>query len=260
MNIRKPVDYSELFVAVEQAVCAGVPQMDLYRELGRLVSERPEKGTAVAVSERLREMHPECSGFSPRNLRRMRDFYRLYEDQSDLMAQAMKLKWTQNVVIMEAELTMEERAWYLQACAEYGWSKSELQRKIESSTYQEVSLDQIPQVWYDKVNSKQETRTFQNDEGDACPSWEYLQESDSGVYDEKHGEENGVRKRFPSCLGSNQHRESWKRDLSFSATQDSRVWDTMRRTQCPSTDQSRLQRVRPPDWHGSGEYLRRLQG
>lgn len=259
MNIRKVIDYSELFAAVEQAVCAGMPQMDIYRELGRLVSERPEKGAAVAVSEHLQQTHPECSGFSPRNLRRMRDFYRLYENQSDLMALAMKLKWTQNVIIMEAELTMEERAWYLQACAEHGWSKSELQGKIESSTYQEVSLDQILQVWYDEINSKQETRTFQNDEGEACPSWEYLQESDSRGCGEKHGEENSVRKGFPNCHGSNQHRESWKPDLSFSATQDSRVWDTMRRTQCPSTDQSRLQRVRPPDWHRSGEYLRRLQ-
>lgn len=154
MNIRKPVDYSELLVVVEQAVCAGVPQMELYRELGRLVSERPEKGAAVAVSEYLQQTHPECSGFSPRNLRRMRDFYRLYEDQPDLMAQAMKLKWTQNVVIMEANLTMEERGWYLQACEQFGWSKGELWKQIELVAHENISLDQGQCLCYTESNEQ----------------------------------------------------------------------------------------------------------
>ena len=50
MNVRKAVDYTELFAAVDRAVSAVLPQMELYREIGRLISERPEKGAAVAVA------------------------------------------------------------------------------------------------------------------------------------------------------------------------------------------------------------------
>lgn len=89
--------------------------MKLYCELGRLVCERPEKGAAVAAAEHLHSRFPDVSGFSPRNLRRMREFYRMYTGNAELLALAMKIAWTQNVVILEADLEIEERRWYLRA-------------------------------------------------------------------------------------------------------------------------------------------------
>ena len=67
-----------------------------------VVSGRVEKGAAVAASEYLQAAYPAAEGFSPRNVRRMRDFYRMYGDTPELLAEAMRLNWTQNVVIMEA--------------------------------------------------------------------------------------------------------------------------------------------------------------
>lgn len=43
------------------------------------------------------------TGFSPRNVRRMRDFWQLYSGTPELLGEALHLNWTQNVVIMEAE-------------------------------------------------------------------------------------------------------------------------------------------------------------
>ena len=111
MNIRKPADYSVLFSELDKLIAAQLPQMELYREIGRVVSSRAEKGAAVAASEYLQAAYPAAEGFSPRNLRRMRDFYRMYGDAPELLAAAMRLNWTQNVVIMEAGLTMDERCW-----------------------------------------------------------------------------------------------------------------------------------------------------
>ena len=48
-------------------------------KVGRLVSNRPEKGAAVAAAEYLRGAYPDASGFSPWNLRRMREFYCTYK-------------------------------------------------------------------------------------------------------------------------------------------------------------------------------------
>lgn len=48
-------------------------------------------GAAVAAAEYLHNAYPDVSGFSPRNLRRMRDFYRAYEDAPEVMAEAMTI-------------------------------------------------------------------------------------------------------------------------------------------------------------------------
>ena len=53
MNIRKPTDYTAMFTTLDAAVAAQLPQMELYREIGRVVSGRVEKGAAVAASEYL---------------------------------------------------------------------------------------------------------------------------------------------------------------------------------------------------------------
>ncbi len=119
MNIRKTVDYSTMFAALEAAMDADLPQMELYCEIGKIICTRPEKGAAVAAAEFLKEQYPDMTGFSPRNVRRMRDFWQLYGGMPELLGEALHLNWTQNVVIMEAELTAEERYWYMDARKRY---------------------------------------------------------------------------------------------------------------------------------------------
>ena len=154
MNIRKPTDYTTLFTALDAAVAAQLPQMELYCEIGRVVSGRGEKGAAVAASEYLQAAYPAADGFSPRNVRRMRDFYRMYGDTPELLAAAMRLNWTQNVVIMEAELTMDERCWYIRKAAESGLSKTELLRMIERAEHSEIALGESVDTCYTVENDE----------------------------------------------------------------------------------------------------------
>ncbi len=141
MNIRKPVDYSAMFAALDTLMAEALPQMELYAEIGKLVSGRPEKGAAVAAAEYLRAAYPDVPGFSPRNLRRMREFYRAYESAPEMLAEAMTIGWTQNVVILETELTLQEKAWYIQAARQFGWSKVELTKMIEEHAHETAALD-----------------------------------------------------------------------------------------------------------------------
>ena len=115
MNIRKPTDYRALFSKMDKLMAEQLPQMELYCEIGQLVSGRAEKGAAVASSEYLQASYPTVDGFSPRNLRRMRAFYATYEESPGIMQQAMSLGWTQNVAILERCGSNEERMWYIQA-------------------------------------------------------------------------------------------------------------------------------------------------
>ena len=130
MNIRKPIDYSAMFTSLDALMAADLPQMELYCGIGRLVSDRPEKGAAVAAAEYLCATYPDASGFSPRNLRRMRKFYRVYENTPEVLAQAMTIGWTHNIVILENCATAEERTRYIAAVRHFHWSKTELLEKI----------------------------------------------------------------------------------------------------------------------------------
>ena len=44
MNTRKLIDYSAVFYALDTLMAAQLPQMELYCEIGRVVSGRGEKG------------------------------------------------------------------------------------------------------------------------------------------------------------------------------------------------------------------------
>ena len=145
MNIRKNIDYSSLYDEIDRVLAADFSQIELYLELGRLVSGKPEKGAAVMAAEYITANYPDRTGFSPRNLRRMRDFYRIYEGHPEVFKQAMEVGWTQNIVILEADLDMEGRSWYLRAVRQFGWSKAELTGQIAANAHlQRANEESIP--------------------------------------------------------------------------------------------------------------------
>ena len=68
MNVRKPIDYSAMFAALDSLMKASLPQMELYCEIGKLISARPEKGAAVAAAEYLGKAYPNASGSPVRSM------------------------------------------------------------------------------------------------------------------------------------------------------------------------------------------------
>ena len=154
MNIRKNVDYSEMYAALDQIMAVQMSQMELYCEIGKAVCQQREKGAAVAAAAYLRKQYPGVQGFSPRNLRRMRDYYRTYEDHPDLLTLTLQIGWTQNVVIMEADLSMEQLKWYLKAEIQFGWSKAELIEKLTCNAHEVIVLAPDDEVCYIEEQKK----------------------------------------------------------------------------------------------------------
>ncbi len=152
MNIRKNIDYSEMYETLDKLMAKKLSQMERYCGIGKAVCQRTEKGAAVMASEYLNKQYPDVQGFSPRSLRRMRDFYRTYENHPALLCRALKLGWIQNVVIMEADLTMELREWYMKATEQFGWSKMELIENIKNEAHKEIVLDIGLNLCDNKVN------------------------------------------------------------------------------------------------------------
>ena len=173
MNIRKPADYRALFFELDKIVAAQLPQMELYCEIGRVVSDRAEKGAAVAASEYLQATYPAAEGFSPRNLRRMRAFYAAYEKSPEIMHLAMRLGWTRNVAILEGCGSSEERAWYIRAALCFEWKKGKLLEAIESQAWLHSSLDaQAISCYTEEKEISQESEC--DDENTLCVPGQYL--------------------------------------------------------------------------------------
>ena len=146
MNIRKPVDYSTMYRELAAILAQNLPQMDEIHVIGKAISQRPEKGAAVAAAEFLQANFPDRTGFSPRNMRRMRDFYKVYENDQTLLQLAMKIGWTLNVVIMEAELTRAQRMLCLQVTTVKNRSKKELLEIILNGAFVEEAVDEPDEI------------------------------------------------------------------------------------------------------------------
>ena len=128
----------------------------LYYSIGMDLHQRSENeawGTAIIdrLAHDLQKAFPDIHGFSPRNLRRMRAFYRAYPlDPKTLTIwpQAVarlelikwppavaKLTWAHNVILLEKCKKPEEREWYASAALEYGWGRDILAFQIEAGLF-----------------------------------------------------------------------------------------------------------------------------
>ena len=148
MNVRKPANYGTMYRELTASLTQNLLQMDEVYAIGKAISQRPEKGAAVAAAEFLQAKFPDRTGFSPRNVRRMRDFYRTYENDQTLLRMAMKIGWTLNVVIMEAELTSVQRISCLQWAAAERLSKKKLLEIILNNAFAEKPIDEPDEICY----------------------------------------------------------------------------------------------------------------
>ena len=156
MNVRKPVDYGTMYRELAAILAQNLPQMGEIYAIGKVISQHPEKGAAVAAAEFLQANFPDRTGFSPRNVRRMRDFYRTYENDQTLLRLAMKIGWTLNVVIMEAELTSVQRISCLQRAAAERLSKKKLLEIILNDAFAEKPIDEPDEICYNITNTSED--------------------------------------------------------------------------------------------------------
>ncbi|MEL1135291.1 DUF1016 N-terminal domain-containing protein [Desulfitobacterium sp. THU1] len=112
--------------------------LELYTRIGQCICRQGEKAFIPHLAEMLADRFPSLKGFSLRNLRRMRDFYRTYENNLVLMERAQSLGWTQNAVILECCETDEQRSFYIGLAVERNPSKLALMKAIQEDALAEA--------------------------------------------------------------------------------------------------------------------------
>ena len=113
----------------------------LYWDIGRSIIERQEKykwGDAVVekLANDLKEDFKSTFGFSVQNLWYMRQFYLEYKNDAILQQLVGELPWGHNILIFSQVKNKKERAYYLKASVEMGWSRNVLLNQIKAGAYQ----------------------------------------------------------------------------------------------------------------------------
>ena len=110
----------------------------LYFRIGKIISENQKYGTNFinTLSTSLKLEFNDASGFSPRNLARMRKFYETYKDIGNLPMPLAKLPWSFNCLLIDKIKSLDIRIWYAEKCVENGWSHIVLDHQIDLNLYE----------------------------------------------------------------------------------------------------------------------------
>lgn len=150
-----PVDYSRTLFEIKNRIQKARYQsfkavnqelIEMYLEIGKLISDRVLSGWGDAVVDRLsidlQTEYPGIKGFSSRNLRRMKQ---IYEECTKIIfwPQAVaKIPWGHTTVIFSKIKQTEQITFYLQKCIERGWSRSVLEEEIRFDAFNKSKLFQ----------------------------------------------------------------------------------------------------------------------
>ena len=118
--------------------------LQLYWDIGKYISfkvreEKWGKGVVIELANFIKDNAPEIKGFADKNLWRMKQFFETYSENEKLATLWRQLSWSHNRAIMTLKST-EEREFYLRLCAREKYSVRELERQINSSTFERMTL------------------------------------------------------------------------------------------------------------------------
>lgn len=144
-----PEGYSEFLVELKRrikesqlkaVISANSELILLYWDIGREILERQDKeGWGAKIIERLavdlKNEFPDMKGFSPRNLKYMRQFSLLFPDFEFVQQAVAQIPWGHTVRLMELVKEAKQREWYIFKIKEHGWSRNILVHQIESGLY-----------------------------------------------------------------------------------------------------------------------------
>ena len=116
--------------------------MQLYWQIGEGLAARQAQqgwgeGALRQLAADLQLAFPGVTGFSYRNLYRMRAFHAAYPDAATFVTQPVsQIPWGHNIALFQKLKDREQRLWYASQTLEHGWSRAILEMQIESRLYE----------------------------------------------------------------------------------------------------------------------------
>ena len=147
-SVEMPSWYGDLLNSIKQLVASGRRQVMwsanfqmsmMYYQIGQEILQRQSSegwGSKVVdrLSADLKKAYPEMNGFSPRNLKYMRQFAESWPDISIVQRTVAQLPWRHNICLIEKVKEPNRRLAYAMAAIKHGWSKTILELQLENFT------------------------------------------------------------------------------------------------------------------------------
>jgi predicted nuclease of restriction endonuclease-like (RecB) superfamily len=120
--------------------------MQLYWNIGkRLSEEQLEKGYGSSVVKRLsadlQHEFPNTTGFSPRNLWNMKNFYEFYAVADKKVQRCVALlPWRHNILIISKVKTLKEAEFYINSALEMGLTRDILLNFIKADSFKNAKV------------------------------------------------------------------------------------------------------------------------
>ncbi len=149
-------NYKDLLMEIKQRIrsaqyealkAVNREMINLYWDIGQMIVTQQQgaswgKSVVEQLAKDLQAEFPGISGFSARNIWRMRDFYLTYHSKEILPPMVAEIGWTHNIVILEKCKDDLEREFYIRMTRKFGWTKNVLIHQIENQTYEKTLLNQ----------------------------------------------------------------------------------------------------------------------
>ena len=113
----------------------------MYFRIGKVLSDNSKYGNSFIknISHSIKLEYPGIKGFSDRNLKYMKRFYKEYKEENQKVQQLVAhLPWGHNVVLMEKIKDIKVRKVYIEATIREGWSRSILELQIETNYHKRI--------------------------------------------------------------------------------------------------------------------------
>ena len=130
---------------LKAAVKVNSTLLEFYWRLGSEIVEKQKKGAwgdglLPQLSQDLMVEFPNIKGFSLRNLKYIRQWYRFYTDEQAIGQQPVALlsqiPWGHNIAIVSKSSSREEALYYVVNTLQHGWSRSVLVHQMQSGLWQ----------------------------------------------------------------------------------------------------------------------------
>lgn len=151
-HLQSPDIFKPILTQIQQAKQKAYREVnavlvELYLNIGSYISQQVKtsswgKGVVEELAQFIAAKEPNIQGFTARNLWRMKQFYETYEGNKKLSALLTQLSWTNNLLILSAAKTEEEREFYLRLAIKESYSSRELERQIKNGTF-ELKVDEF---------------------------------------------------------------------------------------------------------------------
>lgn len=117
--------------------------LKLYYNLGKILDENSTWGNKFIyeIAVELKVSFPNIKGFSVRNLKNMRKYYKECSANQFVQTASAQIPWSHNILILDKIKNDEQRIWYMSETLKNGWSYDVLAYQIKSDLYQRQVLN-----------------------------------------------------------------------------------------------------------------------